>query len=37
MNQFDETGVDVCAKIREPRYAKFKVICQCLSSKTNTP
>jgi hypothetical protein len=25
-NQFDETGVGVCAKIRELRYAKLKVI-----------
>jgi hypothetical protein len=36
-NQFDETGVGMCAKIREPRYAKLKMKSRCLSSKTNTP
>jgi hypothetical protein len=37
MNQFDKTGVGMCARIRELRNAKLNVKSEWLSSKTNTP
>jgi hypothetical protein len=37
MNQFDKTGVGVCAMIRGPCNTKSNVNGKCLSSKTNTP